>query len=48
MDEARHELDIFTKGRTGVTVGLLAKRLSMPGVMRERLLDGFREAGLPE
>jgi adenylate cyclase len=48
MEEARRELDLFLKGRPGATVGLLAKRLSMAGEMRERLLAGFRKAGLPE
>jgi tetratricopeptide (TPR) repeat protein len=48
MEEARHELDLFLKGRPGTTVGFLAKRLSMPGEMRKRLLEGFRKAGLPE
>lgn len=48
MDEARRELDLFLKGRPGTTVGFLAKRLSMPGEMRQRLLDGIRKAGLPE
>jgi len=48
MDEARRELDLFLRGRPGVTLGLLAKRLSMAGEMRERLLAGFRKAGLPE
>ena len=48
MEEARRELDLFLKGRPGATLGLLAKRLSMVGEMRERLLAGFRRAGLPE
>jgi adenylate cyclase len=48
MEEAHRELDLFLKGRPGATIGLLAKRLSMAGEMRERLLAGFRKAGLPE
>jgi hypothetical protein len=48
MDEARRELDLFLKGRPDTAVGFLAKRLSMPGEMRQRLLDGIRKAGLPE
>jgi hypothetical protein len=42
------ELDLFLKGRSDATIGLLGKRLSFADEMRERLLIGFRKAGLPE